>query len=220
MLGVAKGDFMYFNREQFKKAEHLITQSISIPEHINKVIVPKFPEKYKKGANKDIEVGAIICPFHDDSDPSFSYDKSRNFAYCFGCQQGGNIIAIHASFLNAYQSRYKYSYKDALLDLAKEYNVDIPQFEFDDADKVTVVKDSVKNKIKDYRENRLKSIKRIRRGNVGVTNKQLRELNHLLLSADLGIQCLFDILLVRGDSYNITYEELLRFFENHIKEQV
>ena len=108
----------------------------------------------------------------------------------------------------------------ALLDLAKEYDVDIPQFEFDDADKVTVVKDSVKNKIKDYRENRLKSIKRIRRGNVGVTNKQLRELNHLLLSADLGIQCLFDILLVRGDSYNITYEELSRFFEKHIKEQV
>lgn len=31
-----------------------------------------------------------LCPFHDESSPSFSVDK--NLYYCFGCHEGGDVI--------------------------------------------------------------------------------------------------------------------------------
>ena len=34
----------------------------------------------------------IICPFHDDTDPSLSLDDELNVFYCFGCQETGDII--------------------------------------------------------------------------------------------------------------------------------
>ena len=34
--------------------------------------------------------GKIVCPFHDDHDPSLQlYDNGS--LYCFGCQRGGTI---------------------------------------------------------------------------------------------------------------------------------
>ncbi|MDR2053041.1 MAG: DNA primase, partial [Treponema sp.] len=32
------------------------------------------------------------CPFHQEKTPSFTVDPDRKMYYCFGCQQGGNII--------------------------------------------------------------------------------------------------------------------------------
>ena len=33
-----------------------------------------------------------ICPFHEDSDPSFSVSPEKNIWYCFGCGTGSTII--------------------------------------------------------------------------------------------------------------------------------
>ncbi|RLB60298.1 MAG: DNA primase, partial [Deltaproteobacteria bacterium] len=34
------------------------------------------------------------CPFHDDDDPSFSVDPSRNIFHCFGCGVKGSVIDL------------------------------------------------------------------------------------------------------------------------------
>lgn len=34
------------------------------------------------------------CPFHADNTASFSYDKKKNYAHCFGCGTGGDAITL------------------------------------------------------------------------------------------------------------------------------
>ncbi len=35
-----------------------------------------------------------ICPFHNDTNPSFIVSPSKNFAWCFACQNGGDIFSF------------------------------------------------------------------------------------------------------------------------------
>src|SRR3989442_1058754 len=33
-----------------------------------------------------------LCPLHDDHQPSFLVDPSKNLFYCYGCGRGGDVI--------------------------------------------------------------------------------------------------------------------------------
>ena len=41
-----------------------------------------------------------ICPFHEDTDPSFTIYLNSNSFYCFGCHIGGDSIALLKNFTN------------------------------------------------------------------------------------------------------------------------
>ena len=50
-------------------------------------VVSEFVTLKKRGVNY---IG--LCPFHNDSHPSFSVSPTRGICHCFTCGKGGNAI--------------------------------------------------------------------------------------------------------------------------------
>lgn len=60
-----------------------------------------------------------LCPFHHEKTPSFSVSPDMNLYYCFGCKASGNIVQF-------VMEMEKLTYPEALIHLAKQFNVSPP----------------------------------------------------------------------------------------------
>ncbi|MGN0258714.1 MAG: DNA primase [Bacteroides sp.] len=80
-------------------------------------VVSDFVTLHKRGVNY---VG--LCPFHDDTTPSFSVSPAKGLCKCFACGKGGN--AVH--FIMEHE---QIGFADALRYLAKKYNIPIKERE-------------------------------------------------------------------------------------------
>lgn len=63
-----------------------------------------------------------LCPFHDDTTPSFMVSPAKNICHCFACGEGGNAV----NFLMKHE---QITYPEALRWLAKKYNIEIEEKE-------------------------------------------------------------------------------------------
>ncbi len=52
-------------------------------------VVSRYRNLVKSGKNYK-----ALCPFHDDKSPSLLINPEQNFAWCFACQNGGNIFSF------------------------------------------------------------------------------------------------------------------------------
>lgn len=86
-------------------------------------VVSEFVTLKKRGINY---VG--LCPFHNDSNPSFSVSPTRGICHCFTCGKGGNAI-------NFLMELEQMTYPDALLWLAKKYKIEIQERELTNEEK-------------------------------------------------------------------------------------
>lgn len=59
------------------------------------------------------------CPFHDDTNPSFSVNATGQFFYCFGCGAGGDVIAFQQRVKNQ-------SFWEAVTELARRVGMELP----------------------------------------------------------------------------------------------
>lgn len=85
-----------------------LMQSIDIVDEISKFV--------KLKPNKHELLG--LCPFHTEDTPSFYVNPSKQLFYCFGCQQGGNVINFRSKITGL-------TLKDALEALAKDYHINL-----------------------------------------------------------------------------------------------
>lgn len=86
-------------------------------------VVSEFVTLKKRGINY---IG--LCPFHNDSHPSFSVSPTRGICHCFTCGKGGNAV-------NFLMELEQMSYPDALRWLAKKYNIEIQEREMTSEEK-------------------------------------------------------------------------------------
>ena len=86
-------------------------------------VVSEFVTLKKRGINY---VG--LCPFHNDSHPSFSVSPTRGICHCFTCGKGGNAI-------NFLMELEQMTYPDALRWLAKKYKIEIQERELTNEEK-------------------------------------------------------------------------------------
>ncbi len=78
-------------------------------------LVRQYTQLTKKGKNF---VG--LCPFHNDTRPSFLVSPDKGICYCFPCQKGGDIFSF-------YQLVEHVEFPQALRDLAEKAGVTLPE---------------------------------------------------------------------------------------------
>ena len=97
--------------------DNLINQ-LKIEEVVGEVV-----ELKKSGANYK-----GLCPFHQDTTPSFSVSPSKNICKCFSCGAGGNPVKFYSEY-------YKISFEEAAEQLAKKYNIPLRSYKINDKQK-------------------------------------------------------------------------------------
>ena len=94
--------------------DNLINQ-LKIEEVVGEVV-----ELKKAGANYK-----GLCPFHQDTTPSFSVSPSKNICKCFACGAGGNPVKFYSEY-------YKISFEEAAEQLAAKYNIPLKAYKTND----------------------------------------------------------------------------------------
>ena len=69
-----------------------------------------------------------LCPFHDDTTPSFSVSPAKGVYKCFACGKAGNVV-------NFIMEHEQLTYPDALRWLAKKYHIEIEERELTDEER-------------------------------------------------------------------------------------
>lgn len=93
----------------------------------------------------------VICPLHDDTDPSFGLINHRFYSgvkiyHCFGCGASGTIIRLHQLIQDKYHN-IKLTDEEACKSLADLFEIDLSDFEEVDTDDYTTKYNRIMKKI-------------------------------------------------------------------------
>jgi DNA primase len=90
-----------------------------INELLAKVDIADVIADYVTLINKSGKLWAC-CPFHGEKTPSFSVSKEKQFYYCFGCHESGNVIGFVMKMDNL-------TFPEAVEKLASKVSMPIPE---------------------------------------------------------------------------------------------
>ncbi len=79
-------------------------------------VIGQYVQLKKQGQNY---IG--LCPFHSEKTPSFTVSQEKQIYHCFGCGRGGDIF-------NFWMEYHNLTFPQALKDLARQYNVSLPEY--------------------------------------------------------------------------------------------
>ena len=67
-----------------------------------------------------------LCPFHNETAPSFSVDSQKQFYYCFGCKASGSVIQFIMDIEHL-------TFPEAVEYLANQLHLPLPEMQNDPA---------------------------------------------------------------------------------------
>ena len=102
----------------------LVKSKLTIPDYHDKYL-KEVRDKFKQSKGLKTPDGdmrnkkLVLCPFHDDTDPSLSYIEGKGVFNCFAnCGAKGDLIQYHRFTLKIYHSRML-NYDESCEDLAR-----------------------------------------------------------------------------------------------------
>ena len=152
-----------------------------------------------------------ICPFHVDTNPSFSVNKQGQYFHCFGCGVGGDVIRF-------IQLSEKMTFVEALKFLANEVGLSIPKISSEIS--AQIVRDTSKNHILSisaaYYHRQLISVARDYLHGRGISNISITQFqigwadgklkNHLVDAHDFKIDDCIDAGVIKLDGQGVARE--------------
>ena len=106
---------MYFKQEDIEK----LLDNIRIEKVVGDLISLKKTGSNYKG----------LCPFHDETTPSFMVSPNKQICKCFSCNTGGNAISFYSKYMNI-------SFMEAVKELGKKYNVQLTEINGENEEKL------------------------------------------------------------------------------------
>ena len=92
-----------------------------ILEYYRRVVEPMNPRRYKMKGEK-----MMVCPLHNDHDPSMGImlnKKRGEIFHCFGCGRWGDVVELNVGVRQRLQGIYM-TYDESLRDLCRVFDVD------------------------------------------------------------------------------------------------
>lgn len=71
----------------------------------------------------------IVCPFHNDDNPSCFVSDERKTYHCFGCKAKGTVVEFVRDYERIYGDNKQFSQVDAINKIAERYTIEIPDLE-------------------------------------------------------------------------------------------
>lgn len=98
---------------------------INIADYFERYVKPLSP---KFSTSSFYEHRTVVCPFHEDTDPSLGTINHRHLKgvrvyHCFGCGASGTVIRMHQRIQYSYHGK-RMTDVEAAIDLCKLYGVD------------------------------------------------------------------------------------------------
>ncbi|HLV08659.1 MAG TPA: DNA primase, partial [Halanaerobiales bacterium] len=93
---------------------HIIEEIKSSIDIVN--IISEYVELKRTGKNYK-----GLCPFHQEKTPSFNVNPERQFFYCFGCGEGGDVFSFLMKIDNI-------TFQEALKILARRSGITLPDY--------------------------------------------------------------------------------------------
>ena len=161
-------------------------------------VVAGYCQLKKKGRNF-----VALCPFHNDSHPSFLVSPDKGIAYCFACQSGGDIFSFIQKIENVdFRGALKILAEKAGID-ASQYSIQGPRKEEIDAMKETMkcLDDSAlfyennlqsDQRAKDYLDRRKITEELRKKFRIGSSKDSFNELHNFLFNKGYSKKSLLD----------------------------
>ncbi len=91
----------------------------------------------------------VVCPFHDDNDPSFGVIRGKDGVdhyHCFGCRVVGDFVDFYRGIQKIFKSRIL-TEEQAIIEIAKLYDIPLEDLEVSN-EEVTLNREQLLEKVK------------------------------------------------------------------------